>query len=158
LTFLEGRAFLPPLVRSYLKTDMKPMYQILADGMLFLHVLFVVFVLAGQFLIVTGGCLGWAWIRNWWFRICHLGAIAMVVVQSWLGLICPLTLLEMRLREHAGQEPYEGSFIQFWLERLLYHEAPAWVFIAAYTVFGLLVVITWFRLPPHKTTPTKGRN
>jgi hypothetical protein len=131
---------------------MENIYQILADGILFLHVLFVVFVLAGQLLIVLGAYQGWSWIRNWWFRIFHLGAIGIVVTQSWVSLICPLTTLEMRLRVQAGQEQYEGSFIQFWLERLLYYEAPAWVFIAGYTVFGLFVVITWFCFPPKKTS------
>jgi len=131
---------------------MEHAYQIMADGVLLLHVLFVVFVLAGQLLIVLGAYQGWSWIRNWWFRIFHLGAIAIVVTQSWFSLICPLTTLEMRLRAQAGQEQYEGSFIQFWLERFLYYEAPAWLFIAVYTVFGLFVVITWFRFPPKKTS------
>jgi len=131
---------------------MEHVYQIMADGVLLLHVLFVVFVLTGQLLIVLGAYRGWSWIRNWWFRIFHLGSIAIVVTQSWVSLICPLTTLEMRLRVRAGQEQYEGSFIQFWLERLLYYEAPAWVFIATYTVFGLFVVITWFCFPPQKTS------
>lgn len=131
---------------------MKHVYQIMADGMLLLHVLFVVFIVVGQLSIVVGGCWRWSWVRNWWFRVLHLGAIAIVVAQSWIGLICPLTSLEMRLREQAGQEQYEGSFIQFWLERLLYYEAPAWVFIAIYTLFGLIVVITWLRIPPQKTS------
>jgi hypothetical protein len=131
---------------------MEHAYQIMADGVLLLHVLFVVFVLAGQLLIVLGAYRGWYWIRNRWFRILHLGAIAIVVTQSWVSLICPLTTLEMRLRAQAGQEQYEGSFIQFWLERLLYYEAPEWVFIAVYTVFGLFVVITWFCFPPRKTS------
>jgi hypothetical protein len=131
---------------------MEHVYQIMADGVLLLHVLFVVFVLTGQLLIVLGAYRGWFWIRNWCFRIYHLGAIAIVVAQSWVSLICPLTTLEMRLRAQAGQEQYEGSFIQFWLERLLYYEAPVWVFITAYTVFGLFVVITWFCFPPQKTS------
>jgi hypothetical protein len=129
---------------------MENIYQILADGVLLLHVLFVGFVLAGQLLIVLGAYRGWVWIRNRGFRIFHLGAIAIVVTQSWISLICPLTAFEMRLRALAGQEQYEGSFIQFWLERLLYYEAPAWVFISVYTVFGLFVVMTWFCFPPQK--------
>jgi hypothetical protein len=129
---------------------MENIYQILADGVLLLHVLFAGFVLAGQLLIVLGAYRGWVWIRNRGFRIFHLGAIAIVVTQSWISLICPLTALEMRLRVLAGQEQYEGSFIQFWLERLLYYEAPAWVFISVYTVFGLFVVMTWFCFPPQK--------
>ena len=60
---------------------MEHVYQIMADGVLLLHVLFVVFVLAGQLLIVLGAYQGWPWIRNLRFRIFHLGAIAIVVTQ-----------------------------------------------------------------------------
>ena len=76
---------------------MEHVYQIMADGVLLLHVLFVVFVLTGQLLIVLGAYRGWFWIRNWWFRIFHLSAIAIVVAQSWVSLICPLTTLEKKL-------------------------------------------------------------
>jgi len=129
---------------------MQLVYQIMADGILFLHVLFALFVVGGQLLIVLGAYQGWFWIRNWWFRIAHLCAIAIVVAQSWVSLICPLTILEGRLRVQAGQQHYQETFMQFWLQRFLYYEAPVWVFIAVYTLFGLLVVITWFRFPPQK--------
>ena len=125
-------------------------YQVLADGILLLHALFAVFVVAGQVLIVVGACRGWQWIRNRWFRTFHLCAIAVVVLQSWASVICPLTILEGRLRVQASQETYEGTFVQFWLQRLLYYEAPMWVFIVVYTLFGLVVVFTWFRFPPSK--------
>jgi len=131
---------------------MQFVYQIMADGILLLHVLFAVFVVAGQVLIVLGAYRGWLWIRNRSFRVSHLCAIAIVVVQSWVSVICPLTILEGRLRVQAGQQPYEGTFIQFWLQRLLYYEAPMWVFITVYTLFCLIVALTWFRFPPQKKT------
>jgi len=128
---------------------MQVIYQVMADGILLLHALFAVFVVGGQALIVLGAYLGWLWIRNRWFRIFHLCAIIIVVLQSWVSVICPLTVLEGRLRAQAGQEHYEGTFMQFWLQRFLYYEAPMWVFITVYTLFGLLVVVTWFRFPPR---------
>jgi hypothetical protein len=88
----------------------------------------------------------------------HLAGIAFVVIQSWAGLFCPLTTLEMWLRGQAGGAQYEGSFIQYWLGRFLYYDAPAWVFVVVYTVFGLLVIITWARFPPQKVSTTVGRD
>ena len=75
-------------------------------------------------------------------------AIGCVVAQAWLGAVCPLTTLEMRLRAQAGEQTYTGGFIAHWVGRLLYHEAPDWVFTLAYSLFGLAVVLSWIRFPP----------
>ena len=125
------------------------MSNLLADILLVLHASFVVFVVSGLVLIIAGKAFSWAWVRNRWFRIVHLGCIGIVVVQSWFGIICPLTTLEMALRAKGGGAAYEGTFISHWLGEFLYYEAPAWVFLLVYTVFGMLVVFTWFRAPPR---------
>lgn len=132
-------------------------YLLAADAVLLLHTAFVVFVVAGLVLILVGGALTWNWVRNRRFRILHLIAIGIVVVQSWFGVICPLTTVEMSLRERAGDATYDGAFISHWLESILYYQAPAWVFIVCYTVFGLAVAGSWFLVPPHpKTTNDNG--
>jgi len=120
----------------------------LADLILIVHILVVFFVLFGLLAIYLGYFLKWQWVRNRAFRICHLLAISIVVVQSWVGAICPLTIWEMALREQAGSETYSGSFIQHWLQSLLYYSAPEWVFMAFYTGFGILVLASWFIVPP----------
>ena len=125
-------------------------YLLAADAVLFLHLLFVMFVVVGLILILAGKVLSWAWVRNWWFRVIHLAAIAIVVLQSWLGVICPLTTLEMWLREKAGDAIYSGSFISHWLEAILYYRAPAWVFAAIYTGFAAIVVISWVWVRPQR--------
>jgi hypothetical protein len=53
--------------------------------------------------------------------------------------------LESTLRRRAGQAPYEATFIQHWLQQLLYYDLPLWVFGVAYTVFGALIVGLWWR-------------
>ncbi|SDX21875.1 DUF2784 domain-containing protein [Marinobacter mobilis] len=126
------------------------LYQWLADSVLIAHVAVVLFVVLGLLLTVTGGVWGWLWVRNRWFRISHLVAIAVVVLQAWLGVVCPLTTLEMWLREQAGAPGYSGSFIGHWLQRLLYYDAPGWLFVLVYTVFALLVMLVWWRVPPDK--------
>jgi len=125
-------------------------YRLAADGILVLHTAFVIFVVAGLLLVLLGGILRWEWIRNRPFRISHLLAIGVVVLQSWIGLVCPLTTIEMTLRARAGDATYSGSFIANWLETLLYINAPAWVFVLCYTLFAALVVVTWFWIPPRR--------
>ena len=121
----------------------------MADTILVIHALFAFFVVFGLFAIYFGYLFKWRWIRNRVFRITHLFAIGFVVVQSWLGAMCPLTTLEMELRAEAGSGIYSGSFIQHWLHRLLYFTAPDWVFILVYTAFGGLVLASWFLIRPN---------
>lgn len=118
--------------------------------MLFLHVLFVAYVVVGLILILAGKLLDWKWVRNWWFRVSHLAAIGVVVLQAWLGRVCPLTTLEMWLRREAGDATYAGAFIAHWLDAILYYQAPAWVFAVIYTAFAAIVVLSWFWVRPGR--------
>lgn len=120
-----------------------------ADAVLMVHVAFVGFVVLGQLYVMLGWALGWPSARNRLFRHLHLAAIGVVVLQAWLGLVCPLTSLELHLR--AGEADWaEGqSFIGYWLSRLLYYHAPPWVFTTVYTLFGSLVLLCYFGYPPR---------
>lgn len=122
----------------------------MADLVLALHFAIVVFNVGGLVLILAGNRLGWVWVNRWWFRVMHVAAIAIVVVQSWLGQWCPLTILESWLRTRAGQAAYRESFIEHWLQRAIYFDAPFWVFTLIYTLFGLLVVLAWHVYPPRR--------
>lgn len=123
-------------------------YHVLADMVLTLHVAIVIFVVAGLAFIIVGNLRAWHLANALWFRLAHLVAIAVVVAESWLGVVCPLTAVEMWLRAQARATTYSGSFIAYWLGRILYHEAPTWVFTAAYSLFGLAVAATWWYFPP----------
>ncbi|PLW67949.1 DUF2784 domain-containing protein [Pseudohalioglobus lutimaris] len=124
----------------------------LADAILIVHFFIVLFVVFGLVAIYLGYFLEWNWVRNRVFRILHLVSIGIVVVQSWVGVICPLTVWEMKLRAEAEAETYSGSLIQHWLQSLLYYSAPEWVFIVLYTGFGSLVVASWFVVRPKIRT------
>jgi len=133
-------------------------YQVLADAVLLLHFAVVVFVVGGLLATVVVNLHGGAWVRSGvgsWvnrpgFRWAHLAAIGVVVLQSWLGATCPLTTLENALRRRAGHAVYEASFIEHWVSRLLFYEAPAWLFVGVYTLFGLAVLAAWWRWPPGR--------
>lgn len=131
-------------------------YRILADVVLVLHALFVCFVIGGLGAIWLGAILGWPWVRNLCFRLAHLSAILIVVLQTWWGIICPLTTWEQQLRERAGQATYAGSFVAHWLHECLFYEAPNWVFTSCYTLFAGLVLLSWIVVPPRKTHRTKS--
>ena len=124
------------------------LYQWLADAVLVVHVAVVAFVVLGLAYIVVGNLRGWRWANSRPLRMAHLGAIAVVVTQAWMGMACPLTLLEMSLRRRAAAGTYDGSFIEHWLQRLIYFDAPAWVFLAGYSVFGVCVALTFWYFPP----------
>lgn len=123
--------------------------RFLADLVLITHVSFVLFVTIGLLLTLIGGFRKWEWVRNPGFRLAHLLGIGIVVTQAWLGIICPLTILEMWLRREAGAETYQGTFISHWLQKLLYYHAPPWVFIVAYTAFGIAVLASWILIRPR---------
>jgi len=125
-------------------------YQLLADAVLALHSAIVAFVIGGLVVIVVGNLRRWHWVNALWFRLAHLAAIAFVTAQTWLGWVCPLTTLEIWLRTQAHATVYRGSFIGYWLQRLLYYDLPPWVFVVAYTLFGLLVLGAWFYYPPRR--------
>lgn len=139
------------LVRAALggSIETSALYSLAADAILVMHVLFVAFLVVGLILVYVGFFLSWQWVRSPWFRIVHLLGISVVVLQSWFGTICPLTTWEMYLRTQAGTGVYDGSFATHWLNQLLYYQAPSWVFVVCYTVFGGLVVCSWFLVRPN---------
>lgn len=127
------------------------MNTLLADSVLFLHLLVVLYIVAGLPFILLGARCGWPVARNPWFRFTHMLAIAFVIGESWLGMTCPLTTLEQSLRATvAGGGAYQGGFIAHWMHALLFHDFAPWIFASAYSAFGLLVLATWWWYPPRR--------
>ncbi|ACC76089.1 DUF2784 domain-containing protein [Paraburkholderia phymatum] len=118
----------------------------LADAVLVLHALIVLFIVGGLLAIWAGAALRHAWVRNRVFRIVHLAAIGSVALLAALDLPCPLTVLEDRLR--TGTASGQG-FIQRWVSAWMYYDLPLWVFAVAYVAFLLIVALTWIRIPPR---------
>ncbi len=128
-------------------------YRLLADGVLLLHLAVVVFVVTGPLLCLLGHWRGWPFVTGLRFRLVHGALLAFVIGQAWLGQLCPLTVLESWLRVQAGEAAYGSSFIGHWVGRLLFYEAPLWVFALVYTGFGLGVLAVWWRVPLPRQRP-----
>ena len=115
------------------------MNALLAEIVLLIHFAFVLFVVGGLAMIGIGAAMGWAWVRNFWFRVAHLAAIVFVAAEALAGIGCPLTLWEAQLR---GSDT-DTSFVAGWIRRVLFYDFPEWVFTLAYFAFALAVVAAW---------------
>ena len=85
-------------------------YHFLADMVVFLHASFVLFVLLGGLAVLRWRQLAWM----------HLPAAMWGVIIELGGWICPLTYLENYLRRIGGGAGYGVTFIERYLEPILY--------------------------------------
>jgi hypothetical protein len=88
------------------------MYSLLADAVLVVHLLFILFVALGGLLV-----LRWHWLA--WL---HVPAVLWGAFIEFSGGICPLTPLENLLRELGGRATYEGGFIEHYVTAWIYPE------------------------------------
>lgn len=123
--------------------------MLLADLVLIIHFLFVLFVVGSLPLIWIGGWMGLGFVRNFRFRLAHLATILFVVGESLIGMACPLTVLEDSLRRASSGD----NFIQRWLHHILFYDVSAWVLTTVYVLFAFLVAITFKLIPPHRRQP-----
>ncbi len=127
-----------------------PWAKLLADFIVVLHFMYFSFVVFGMVLILLGIAFRWGWVRNFWFRALHLTMIGIVVLEALIGMTCPLTKWEQRLRKMAGEGEYTGDFIGYWAHRLIFFDAPPWVVTASHIGFGLAVLATFVLAPPRR--------
>jgi hypothetical protein len=116
------------------------MHAVLADVVLVAHFAFVLFVALGGLLVLR-------WPRAAWV---HVPAALWGIAIEFAGWICPLTPLENRLRELAGQSSYEGDFIARYLMPVIYpeglnREAQIALGLAALAFNGFIYAIVWRR-------------
>ena len=123
------------------------MNDAIADSILVLHAIVVLFNLGALPVIWVGYFRGWAFVRNFYFRVVHLLLIAVVAAESLFGITCPLTTWEDALRSSTRAQ--SNGFIAYWIHQLIFYDAPAWVFTLAYALFFLLVVFTFFWVRPR---------
>jgi hypothetical protein len=117
-------------------------WQLLADLLVVLHLAFATFV-------IFGGFLTWKWRRAIFF---HLPALAWGFWVEISGQICPLTPLEIHLRNLAGEAGYRGDFLDHYVLALLY---PSWLtrptqWGFAAVLLGINVVAYGALLRPHR--------
>jgi hypothetical protein len=100
-------------------------YSALASAVLFLHALFIVWVVFGALLTRSRPMLRWL----------HVVSLIWGIVTELLPWPCPLTLLENWYEKKAGVDPYQGGFLLHYLDKLIYPDLSA----TALTVAGVIV-------------------
>ena len=125
------------------------LYRIAADVIVIVHFAYVLTVVLGLPITWIGILLRHQWARNFWWRCGHLTMILIVVAEAWAGITCPLTTWEYQLRELAQAKTYEGAFIANLVHDYMFYDAPPWVFILTYSVFGSLVLGSFLVAPPN---------
>ena len=115
-------------------------YQILADLLVIVHLLFIIFVLLGGFLLILHRA----------FIFVHLPAVIWAVLLSVKGWICPLTPLENMLREAAGSAGYEQGFIEYYLLPLIYPGNLSAAIQILLATFALLINLAIYCLVYYK--------
>jgi hypothetical protein len=100
-------------------------YSALATAVLFLHGLFIFWVIFGALLVRSRPILRWL----------HIASLVWGILTELLPWPCPLTLLENWLEVGAGVEPYQGGFLLHYLDRLVYPDISPTVL----TVAGVFV-------------------
>ncbi|HEX9941909.1 MAG TPA: DUF2784 domain-containing protein [Thermoanaerobaculia bacterium] len=104
------------------------LYRFLADVVVVLHALFVLFV-------VLGGLFALRWPRAAWL---HLPAALWGAGIEFVQGICPLTPLENRLRHLGGEAGYSGGFVEHYVLPMLY---PAGLGRGVQLGLGVFVVV-----------------
>jgi hypothetical protein len=89
------------------------MYRILADFVVGLHFVFVVFVVVGGLLVLRWPKLAYL----------HIPVAVYGAAIEFVGWICPLTPLENSLRRQAGEAGYSSGFVEHYLLPVLYPSA-----------------------------------
>jgi hypothetical protein len=102
-------------------------YSALATAVLFLHALFILWVVLGALLTSSRPVLRWL----------HIASLVWGILTEVLPWPCPLTLLENWLEGRVGVDPYQGGFLLHYLDKLVYPDISANVL----TIAGVIVCV-----------------
>lgn len=128
---------------------------LMADVILVAHFALALFITYSLPVIWIGRLFRWRFVHNPWFRYTHLCLMGVVLLESLVGKLCPLTVWETALRRAAGTGGEGGqSFVAHWVGRLLFHDFEEWFFTVAYAAFFAAVMITFFLVPVRR----QGKN
>jgi hypothetical protein len=119
-------------------------YHLLADAVLVLHLLFILFVVLGGLLVL----------RWHWLAVFHLPAAIWGALIELTGWDCPLTAVEIGFRQHAGEAGYSGGFIEHYLMPVIYPQGltrDIQLILAGIVIAINLAVYGWLVYQRRKT-------
>lgn len=111
-------------------------YKFLADVVVVIHFLWILFLIIGAF-----------WGKKYKFiKFLHLGGLSFALLIQIFNWHCPLTHLEIWLRsKHHTSSSYEGSFIIYYLEKLIYLEISPWIILTLTVILFFTNIAIYIR-------------
>jgi hypothetical protein len=101
------------------------LYSSVAILVLFLHALFILWVVSGALVTRSRPVLRWL----------HIASLVWGILAELLPWPCPLTVLENWLEAKAGTQPYQDGFLLHYLDKLVYPDISATIL----TVAGVII-------------------
>jgi hypothetical protein len=123
--------------------------HLLANFVAALHLAYALFVILGTIAILVGAGLGWTWIRSFPFRVLHIAAVYIVLLEEVFGIQCPLNVLAWELRSASGGPAEATEGFGGLLDGLLFRTIPGWALDVLYWSLGVGLLVLLFVVPPR---------
>ena len=127
----------------------RQLLTVAATAIFWAHVAVIAFNVSGLIAIPLGAWRAWRFVRVFWWRALHLGALALVALQAVLGETCFRTIWESDFLARAGESASNEPIIQKWISRIIFWPFPLWVFAVLYVGVCIYTLLLWRLVPPQ---------
>ena len=121
------------------------LYKLTADLVVLFHLIFILFAMFGSLLLLFRRWIVWL----------HFPSMCWAAAISFGGWVCPLTPIENYFRKAAGDQGYEGGFVQHYIIPVIYPEAYTrelafYLGIGVLMLNALMYVLVLYRMRQHE--------
>ena len=120
--------------------------MILSEIVLLLHFSIFLFMILSFILIPYGYYQNWEWVKNIYFRSIHLILMGIILIETILGFMCPLTILENFLR---ADKKIDNIFSKI-IHQIMYWDFTNYQFIILYLLSLSYIIFLWFSFRPSQ--------
>jgi len=118
---------------------------IFSEIVLLIHFCIFLFIILSFFLIPLGYQQKWRWVKNKYYRSTHIILMGIIFIETILGFMCPLTVLEHHLRNNTK---VNNKFTEI-IHQIMYWDLPIYQFIFLYLLSLLYLIFLWFYFKPN---------
>ena len=115
-----------------------------SEIVLLFHFCIFLFMVLSFFLIPLGYYHKWEWVKNRYYRLIHIILMGIIFIETILGFMCPLTILEKFLRNDIE---INNKITQI-IHQVMYWDLPTYQFIILYLLSLLYLIFLWFFFKP----------
>ncbi len=120
------------------------MNVLFSEIVLLFHFSIFLFIILSFILIPLGYHKKWKWVKNKYYRLIHLILMGIIFIETILGFMCPLTILENFLRNDIE---INNKITQI-IHQVMYWDLPTYQFIILYLLSLLYLIFLWFFFKP----------